>query len=213
MTSPLARGGLFPDFPVHVICLLSRFPDRAHWSTLEHLAGRDGGTKSIASGAPSSFTSARGILPAALSLGYSLLLSEALAFVSSVRFDPYVGFLHAPEYGRCSLALDLVEEFRAAIVDWLVLTLFNTDVLVPAYFTTSDSGGGSVTSETRTRFKERTATGEAGADLQPQASLSVSILSGAGRLEQLREGRDTPGAVSPSPIHDGGGWTTGRPLS
>mgnify|MGYP000710609706 CR=1 FL=1 len=77
---------------------------------------------------------------AALSLGYSLLFSEALAIVSSVGFDPYLGFFHAPEYGRCSLALDLMEEFRAAIVDRLVLTLFNNEVLQPLHFTASESG-------------------------------------------------------------------------
>ncbi len=89
---------------------------------------------------------------AALSLGYSLLFGEAVAFVSSVGFDPYLGFLHAPEYGRCSLALDLMEEFRAAIVDRLVLTLFNTEVLVPAYFTTSENAGVWFVPEAKKRF-------------------------------------------------------------
>lgn len=78
---------------------------------------------------------------AALSLGYSLLFGEALAVTSAVGFDPYLGFLHAPDYGRCSLALDLMEVFRAAIVDRLVLTLFNTDVLLPLFFTTSENAG------------------------------------------------------------------------
>ncbi|HXF06603.1 MAG TPA: CRISPR-associated endonuclease Cas1 [Blastocatellia bacterium] len=75
---------------------------------------------------------------AALSLGYSLLFGEAVAVVSSIGFDPYLGFLHAPDYGRCSLALDLMEEFRAAIVDRLVLTLFNNEVLLPEDFTTGE---------------------------------------------------------------------------
>jgi CRISPR-associated protein Cas1 len=78
---------------------------------------------------------------AALSLGYALLFGEAVAVVSAVGFDPYLGFFHAPEYGRCSLALDLMEEFRAAVVDRLVLTLFNTGALDPTHFTASENGG------------------------------------------------------------------------
>lgn len=89
---------------------------------------------------------------AALSLGYSLLFNEALAVVSSVGFDPYLGFFHAPEYGRCSLALDLMEEFRAAIVDRLVLTLFNTEVLDAADFTTSENAGVWFSPEAKKRF-------------------------------------------------------------
>ncbi len=69
---------------------------------------------------------------AALSLGYALLFGEALAVIAPVGFDPYLGFLHAPEYGRCSLALDLMEEFRAAIVDRLALTLFRREIIINA---------------------------------------------------------------------------------
>lgn len=89
---------------------------------------------------------------AALSLGYSLLFGEAVAIVSSVGFDPYLGFLHAPDYGRCSLALDLMEEFRAAVVDRLVLTLFNNGVLQPLHFTTSENGGVWFSAEAKKRF-------------------------------------------------------------
>lgn len=89
---------------------------------------------------------------AALSLGYSLLFGEALAVVSSVGFDPYLGFLHAPDYGRCSLALDLMEEFRAAIVDRLVLTLFNNQVLLPLHFTVSENGAVWFSAHAKKRF-------------------------------------------------------------
>ena len=37
-----------------------------------------------------------------------------------MRPDPMVGFFHQPAYGRPSLVLDLIEEFRP-IVDSLVL--------------------------------------------------------------------------------------------
>jgi len=89
---------------------------------------------------------------AALSLGYSLLFGEAIAVVAAIGFDPYLGFFHAPEYGRCSLALDLMEEFRAAVVDRLVLMLFNMEVLLPEHFTAAEKGGVWFSLEAKKRF-------------------------------------------------------------
>ena len=40
-------------------------------------------------------------------------------------FDPYVGFLHSLEYGRLSLACDLVEPLRSAFCDRIGVKLFN----------------------------------------------------------------------------------------
>lgn len=61
---------------------------------------------------------------ALLSLGYTLLCNEMVTAVESLGFDPYMGFLHDVEYGRPSLAVDLVEEFRW-MVDGLALSLIN----------------------------------------------------------------------------------------
>ena len=70
----------------------------------------------------------------ALSLGYSLLLKDAIAAVQLVGLDPYLGFFHAIEYARPSLALDVMEEFRPIVVDTLVLELVNRRRLTPADF-------------------------------------------------------------------------------
>jgi hypothetical protein len=43
--------------------------------------------------------------------------------------DPYVGFYHQPRFGRPALALDVMEEFRALIVESTVLTLLNNRML------------------------------------------------------------------------------------
>ena len=43
--------------------------------------------------------------------------------------DPYPGFLHSIDYGRYSLVLDLMEEFRSIIADTLALSLFNLKIL------------------------------------------------------------------------------------
>src|SRR5256714_6355988 len=62
---------------------------------------------------------------ALLSFGYTLLTNKVASAVQLVGFDHFVGYLHSSFYGRPSLALDLVEEFRPVIVDSVVLTLLN----------------------------------------------------------------------------------------
>lgn len=70
-----------------------------------------------------------------LSLGYSLLRHDVQSAVNIVGFDPYLGYLHLPRYGRPSLALDLMEEFRPLVVDTMVLTAINKGILLPVDFT------------------------------------------------------------------------------
>ena len=73
---------------------------------------------------------------ALLSLGYSLLLGRVWGIVEAVGFDPYLGFLHSPDYGKPALALDLMEEWRPVLVDALVLRLLNWKTLKRTDFTT-----------------------------------------------------------------------------
>lgn len=71
---------------------------------------------------------------ALLSFGYVLLMNNVLSAVSIVGFDPYLGFLHSKGYGRPSLALDLMEEMRTPVVDSVVLTVINKQILRPEHF-------------------------------------------------------------------------------
>lgn len=73
---------------------------------------------------------------ALLSFGYSLLRHDVQSAVNIVGFDPYLGYLHVERYGRPSLALDLMEEFRPLVVDAVVLSLINKRSLTLADFTT-----------------------------------------------------------------------------
>jgi|YelNatPaOPRAMG01_1025707.scaffolds.fasta_scaffold24392_2 CRISPR-associated protein Cas1 len=73
---------------------------------------------------------------AMMSLGYSLLLNNILGAVESVGLDPYQGYLHAHKYGKPSLALDLMEEWRPVVVDSLVLTLVNRRAFKTSDFVT-----------------------------------------------------------------------------
>ena len=75
-----------------------------------------------------------------LSFMYSVLGNDISAALQGVGLDPQVGFLHQERPGRDSLALDLLEEFRAFIADRLVLTLLNRQQLKPSDFVTETGG-------------------------------------------------------------------------
>lgn len=88
-----------------------------------------------------------------LSFGYSLLRHDVQSAVNIVGFDPYLGYLHFDRYNRPSLALDLMEEFRPLVVDAVVLSILNKQLLTRADFVTEPlSGAVSLTSEGRKIF-------------------------------------------------------------
>jgi CRISPR-associated protein Cas1 len=62
---------------------------------------------------------------AMLSYLYAILGRDISGALQSVGLDPQVGFLHADRPGRDSLALDILEEFRAWFVDRIILSLIN----------------------------------------------------------------------------------------
>lgn len=71
---------------------------------------------------------------ALLSLGYTLLFNQVIALINLVGLDPYFGSLHSVDYGRPSLALDLMEEWRPIIIDTLVLSVINLKTLTISDF-------------------------------------------------------------------------------
>ncbi len=71
---------------------------------------------------------------ALLSFGYSILTSKVASAIQTVGFDHFVGYLHSSFYGRPSLALDLVEEFRPVIVDSVVINMLNNHMLSTSDF-------------------------------------------------------------------------------
>lgn len=62
---------------------------------------------------------------AMLSFTYALLAKDCTNTLLSIGFDPYLGFLHRPKYGKPALALDLMEEFRPIICDSTVISCIN----------------------------------------------------------------------------------------
>ncbi len=66
---------------------------------------------------------------AVLSFGYALLLKDILVAVRTVGLEEGVGLYHEVRPGRPAMALDLMEEFRALIVDSVALYLFDSGQL------------------------------------------------------------------------------------
>lgn len=73
---------------------------------------------------------------ATLSFLYALLVKDAVRALIAVGLDPYRGIYHRIRYGRPSLALDLMEEFRPLVADSVALGLFNNRVLGRSDFIT-----------------------------------------------------------------------------
>ncbi len=66
---------------------------------------------------------------AMLSFGYQILWNHLLALIEIQGLDPYQACLHQGTERHAALASDLVEEFRAPIVDSLVLWLVNSKIV------------------------------------------------------------------------------------
>lgn len=75
-----------------------------------------------------------------LSFLYTLLLNDCISAVEGVGLDSQMGFLHALRPGRPSLALDLMEEFRAVVADRLALTLINRKQITEKHFEVRPGG-------------------------------------------------------------------------
>lgn len=74
-----------------------------------------------------------------LSFGYTILYNELLAIILSEGLHPYVGFLHKIRDRHPSLVSDLIEEWRAPLIDSLVLNLIKKQI-IPDMFTSNEKG-------------------------------------------------------------------------
>ncbi len=89
---------------------------------------------------------------AMLSFGYALLANDLRSALETVGLDPYVGFLHTERPGRPSLALDLMEEFRASFVDRLVFAMINRGEVRSGSFVFGPSGDVQMNASSRKEF-------------------------------------------------------------
>ena len=77
---------------------------------------------------------------ACLNLGYTLIGNEIGSMIEALGLDPHLGFYHQPAYGRPSLALDVLEEFRHILIDKLVVYLFRKRWLKEGMFVETENG-------------------------------------------------------------------------
>jgi CRISPR-associated protein Cas1 len=64
-----------------------------------------------------------------ISLGYTFLARDVSSVLDSQSFEMYLGLLHGIRYGRKSLPLDIMEEFRQPFVDLLVIRICNLRII------------------------------------------------------------------------------------
>jgi CRISPR-associated protein Cas1 len=76
-----------------------------------------------------------------ISLGYSLLYKNIIGAVEKHGLNPYFGFMHADSEGHMALVSDLMEEWRAMIVDDTAVQLVKSDALRIEMFTPNEEGG------------------------------------------------------------------------
>jgi CRISPR-associated protein Cas1 len=60
-----------------------------------------------------------------LNYGYGMLYHQVTGAISLAGLDPFAGFLHADRAGKPSFVLDVVELFRQAVVDRVVMAWLN----------------------------------------------------------------------------------------
>ena len=89
---------------------------------------------------------------ALLSLIYSQVTKMCTHALECVGLDPYVGFMHTERPGKPSLALDLVEEFRAALCDRFILKLINMNMIKNDDFIQREDGVVWLTEDGRKAF-------------------------------------------------------------
>ncbi len=65
---------------------------------------------------------------------YALLVKDLVVACLAVGLDPYLGVLHRPRFGRPSLALDLMEEFRPIVADSVTISVFNNNEVTESDF-------------------------------------------------------------------------------
>ena len=77
-----------------------------------------------------------------LSLGYSILMNEVYSEIETHGLNPYFGFIHRDAEKHPTLASDLMEEWRAVIVDSTVMALVNGNEIDRAEFYINEYDGG-----------------------------------------------------------------------
>lgn len=77
-----------------------------------------------------------------LSLGYSIIMSELYGKLEGKGLNPYFGILHKDRERHPTLASDLMEEWRAVLIDSLAMSMLNGHELGREHFYRDEDGPG-----------------------------------------------------------------------
>ena len=92
-----------------------------------------------------------------LSFGYTILMYEVYTAIANEGLHPYFGFLHSLHQHHPALASDLIEEWRAVLIDSMVMNILHRRILNESHFQRGgdDDNGVYLTAEGRKIFLER----------------------------------------------------------
>jgi CRISPR-associated protein Cas1 len=88
-----------------------------------------------------------------ISFGNSILYTTVLSEIYKTHLDPRIGYLHSTNFRRFSLNLDVAEIFKPILIDRLIFTLIDKQMIGPGDFE-KDSGGIFLKEKGRKRFVE-----------------------------------------------------------
>ncbi len=88
-----------------------------------------------------------------ISFGNSILYTIVLSEIYKTHLDPRIGFLHATNFRRFSLNLDVAEIFKPILIDRLIFSMISTGMLSGKDFQ-KESGGIVLKDKGRKRFVE-----------------------------------------------------------
>lgn len=77
-----------------------------------------------------------------ISLGYSIMMNEIYSQIELRGLNPYFGFLHRDAERHPTLVSDLLEEWRAVVVDSVVMSMINGHEILPEDFQIDPEFGG-----------------------------------------------------------------------
>lgn len=140
-------------FEIEVTALKTRLADVESVNQIDQLFGVEGGAAKVYFGAFARMLHDNMGFPgrkkhpstdpvnALLSLSYTMIFHEISSLLDGLGFDPYLAYYHSIDYGRPSLASDLMEEFRAPLADRLTLNLVNNRIFQQEDFYTNPEEG------------------------------------------------------------------------
>lgn len=76
-----------------------------------------------------------------ISFGYMIISNEIFSILQNLKLNPYYGFMHKSRNNFPALAFDLIEEWRAVLIDSTVLAMINGGEVTLDDFTVNTADG------------------------------------------------------------------------